>query len=415
MNIAIIHTRLFCIDGVSLEALKWIEAYERLGHKVFLIAGHYDEEPNYANLNVPEIDYSHEKIKEIKDLAFKQEINDDEKKELLSKIRKMANFLKPKIKKFIEENKIDVLSVENAFSIPINLPLGVALKEIVEETGIKTICRHHDYAWERVAYTRVNNVPAIVDEYFPPDLPNIRHISINKSGKRGLKRKRGLISKVFYNAFDFTSVKEANPNTSKVRKFLGVADNELLFLQPTRIVKRKKIERTIKLISEVQKKVDKKCVLVVTGTPLFPKGKYLRELKELTEELNVKVIFGMNKLDIERDGDNCIMDDAYLAADMITFPSSREGFGDPVFEACMYKKPLFVNRYRVLREILKQNDFDFISIFKEILPETVDRTVEVLTDSSVRTKIVEHNYKIAKENFSINALVEKLRKVIESF
>lgn len=416
LNIAVIHTRLFCIDGVSLEALKWIKAYEKLGHKIFLIAGLYGEKVKYPKLEVPEIDYAEEKIKEINDLAFKQDLEPKDKEKLMQKIRKMADFLKPKIKKFLIDNKINMLSVENVLSIPMNLPLGVALKEILEELKLPAICRHHDFAWERDVYTVHNNVPEIIDECFPPDLPHLKHITINKLGHDSLEETKGMHSEVFYNAFDFDDIQEENEDTKGFRKYMNIKKKELLFLQPTRIIRRKKIERSLELAAEMQKRLNKPCVVLVTGTTLYYSSHYFDELQNFANELSVRIVFGRNRLELERtcneDVRSHTIDDAYINADMVCFPSSLEGFGDPVIEACMYKKPLFTNKYPVMEEILVHG-FDFVLMEGDLTEEVFDKAEKALTDKEFRNKMVEHNFRIAKEDFSIKDLVEKLKRYIE--
>jgi len=44
--------------------------------------------------------------------------------------------------------EIDLIIVENAFAIPINIPLGLAVTELLAETGIPTIAHNHDFFWD---------------------------------------------------------------------------------------------------------------------------------------------------------------------------------------------------------------------------------------------------------------------------
>ena len=55
-------------------------------------------------------------------------------------------------------SRIDLIVPENALSIPMHVPLGMAITELIAETGIPTIAHHHDFYWER---------PALPDERLP--------------------------------------------------------------------------------------------------------------------------------------------------------------------------------------------------------------------------------------------------------
>ena len=36
-------------------------------------------------------------------------------------------------------------------TIPVHVPLGLAMTEVIAETSMRTIAHHHDFAWERIA------------------------------------------------------------------------------------------------------------------------------------------------------------------------------------------------------------------------------------------------------------------------
>ena len=76
--------------------------------------------------------------------------------------------------------------VENVFAIPMHIPLALALAQVIEETGIPTIGHHHDFFWERQRF-RLNCVPNLLWQTFPPDLPSIKHVVINSLAQRDLK------------------------------------------------------------------------------------------------------------------------------------------------------------------------------------------------------------------------------------
>jgi hypothetical protein len=44
---------------------------------------------------------------------------------------------------------MDLMVVENALAIPINLSLGLCLTELIEELHIPAIAHHNDFFWEQ--------------------------------------------------------------------------------------------------------------------------------------------------------------------------------------------------------------------------------------------------------------------------
>lgn len=59
-----------------------------------------------------------------------------------------------------------------------NLPLGLALTEVIAETGIPTICHHPDFFWERKRFLS-NAVWDYLAMVFPSNLPSFQHVVIN--------------------------------------------------------------------------------------------------------------------------------------------------------------------------------------------------------------------------------------------
>ena len=97
-----------------------------------------------------------------------------------------------------------LLIIENAVTIPLNLPLGLALTEFIAETGFPTIAHHHDFHWERQRF-QVNCVGDYLAAAFPPTLPSIRHVVINSLQAQQIASRHGVTSRVIPNVMDFDS------------------------------------------------------------------------------------------------------------------------------------------------------------------------------------------------------------------
>jgi len=94
------------------------------------------------------------------------------------KIYELKRQLKDRLYEFIKKFEIDLLVPENVLTIPLNIPLGIALTEIISETGIPTIAHHHDFFWERQHFM-TNAAWEYLNMAFPPHLPTIEHVVIN--------------------------------------------------------------------------------------------------------------------------------------------------------------------------------------------------------------------------------------------
>jgi glycosyltransferase involved in cell wall biosynthesis len=189
---------------------------------------------------------------------------------------------------FINCFGLDVLIPQNLFSFPLNIPLSMALTEIISETAIPTIAHHHDFTWERKNLI-VNSVEDYISMSCPSSNPNIQHVTINTSGRHQLARRKGVVSEIIPNVMDFESPPNTEPDeyTQDIREVLGIAPDELLVLQPTRVVKRKGIEHAIELVS----RLNRKAKLVISHASGDTGYDYENRIREYTKLLGVDTIF----------------------------------------------------------------------------------------------------------------------------
>jgi glycosyltransferase involved in cell wall biosynthesis len=75
--------------------------------------------------------------------------------------------------------------------------------------------------------------------------------------------------------------------------------------------------------------------------------------------------------------------DAYAAADAVVFPSTVEGFGNPVIETMIARRPLVVGHYPVLDEILAHGFEVFALSEPEALTKFLDHPDRALLDRNV--------------------------------
>jgi hypothetical protein len=119
-SIGFISTRFAGVDGVSLEASKWAMILKSNGHSCYWFSGELDKEPANSFL-VPEAHFNNDEISWINEHIIGKKVRDISVTDEIHSLRKV---LKRKIYDFVRQFSIDLLIVENALSIPMNIPLG---------------------------------------------------------------------------------------------------------------------------------------------------------------------------------------------------------------------------------------------------------------------------------------------------
>ncbi len=412
INIGFISTRLCGTDGVSLETAKWAQIFEEDGFNCFYLAGELDR-PKYKSMLVPKMRFDNPEIIEIYNGCFDVLIR---KPQITNKIYKIKDELKDSIYSFIKSFKIDLLIAENTLTIPLNIPLGLAICEVVTETGIATIAHHHDFYWERKRFL-INAIEDYLDMAFPPHVSFIHHVVINSIAKRMISYRRGITATLIPNVMNFENpYKTEDDYSSNIRKDFGIEEDELFILQPTRVVKRKGIEHAIELVS----RLGKKAKLVISHASGDEGNSYENRLKEYSSLLGVNALFVSDIIKKERgktdDGRNIYtLADVYRHADLVTYPSYIEGFGNAFLEAVYYRKPILVNNYSIFITDIKPKGFKAIVFDDYITEDTIADTLKILSNPKLIREMTEYNYKVCLKHFSFDVLRQKLRMIIMDF
>lgn len=408
-RIGFISTRFIGTDGVSLETAKWAHVLERLGHTCFYFAGASDRGRDRSRI-VPKALFHHPEIWAIYTTAFSEHTRPTE---TTRRIHRLKDHLKRKIYAFASDFEIELLIVENALAIPMNIPLGLALAEFIAETGIPTIAHHHDFYWERDRFL-VNCIQDYLHMAFPPDLPSIRHVVINSLAARELSLRTGVSSMIIPNVMDFDHPPPPpDEYTQDVRTALGVAPDEKLILQPTRVVQRKGIEHAIELI----KRLDLKARLVISHASGDEGDAYEQRVREYARLLGVQANFVSDIIRARRgrmpDGRKIYaLGDVYLQADLVTYPSTVEGFGNAFLEAIYYRRPIVVNSYSIFDVDIKPKGFRVVEFDGFITEDTVQQTRQVLQDPHLAQEMAEHNYRLGRCYYSFTMLERRLQTLI---
>ena len=412
-RIGFISTRLAGTDGVSLEAAKWERVLHELGHECFYFAGECDRESERSHI-VPEAHFTHPSIASINQDLFHNAVV--RTPQTTNEIHELRAHLKRELRRFVEEHDISMLKVENALSLPMNVPLGLALTEFIAETDVPTIAHHHDFVWERSRFV-VNAAQDYLHAAFPPAMPNICHVVINSYAATELARRTGLRSTIIPNVMDFENPPpEADGVAGRVRRSLGLAEDELLLLQPTRVVPRKCIERSI----DFAHRLSQPATLVISHDSGDEGNEYAQYLSDYADAIGVRLLlaadrFAHNGNSGASDGDRFTLSDAYHSSDLVTYPSRVEGFGNAFLEAIYYRRPLLMGAYDIFKSDIEPKGFRVISIENFITPGTVEAALEILGDEDACREMTEHNYDLARECYSFSVLKDRLLILLKQY
>jgi glycosyltransferase involved in cell wall biosynthesis len=262
----------------------------------------------------------------------------------------------------------DLVIVENVCSLPRNPAATADLVRLLR--GRPVVLHHHDLPWQRREFAGVRG--------WPPTDPGWLHVTINDRTRRELAD-RGIAAHCVYNSFPGDTPAGRRDHT---RRLLDVDPAERLLLQPTRALPRKNVPAGIRLAEQLG------AIYWLTGPAEDGYGPTLHRLLR-TARCAVR----------RRLPDGLDMADAYAAADAVVFPSTWEGFGNPVIEAALHRRPLAVGSYPVLAEIARYG-FRWFSVDEPApLLAFLDRPDPDLLD---------HNAAVAARHFGASELLVRL-------
>lgn len=266
----------------------------------------------------------------------------------------------------------DLVVVENICSLPLNR--GAAEVVARRLAGRRAILHHHDLPWQRSGFDDLGP--------WPPDDPSWRHVTINELSRRELAQ-RGIEATTVYNA-----VLPPVPGDGKrARDRLGLGPDELLLLQPTRAIARKNVPGGLRLAEALG------ATYWLTGPA---EDGYGPELERVLATATCDVRRGLP--------DGVEIADAYEASDAVVFPSTWEGFGLPLIESALYRKPLAVGRFPIVDELASFGFHWFPADDPGPLRGWLERPDRELLD---------HNFAVASRHFSLDALDNCLAEVLQ--
>ena len=409
-RVAFVSTRVAGTDGVSLEIAKWAAVIERLGMECFYITGESDR-PADRTAIIEEAHFNHPEVRDISRRAFESE---ERTPQLTDDTMRVARSICDQLTKAARDFQVDALIAENALTIPMNIPLGIALVEAIQEGGIPCIAHHHDFYWERPRFL-VSAVDDLLRYAFPPSLAQIQHVVINSLAGEEFSRRTGLSCRIIPNVMDFASPPPpVDEYAASFRQEIGLRDGEWLILQPTRVVARKGIEHSVELVRRLG---PDRAKLVITHASGDEGDAYALRIREYAEIMGVDVLYVDDRIAAARGTDAqgrrlYTLDDAFSQADLVAYPSEYEGFGNAFLEAVYHKRPVLCNRYSIYRTDIEPCGFQTIEFDDFLTADTIAEVERLLGEPDRVAEMTEHNYQVAGEFFSYEVLEDELALII---
>jgi glycosyltransferase involved in cell wall biosynthesis len=290
--------RLGGADGVAVEARKWEWALHELGFRVRRVAGELDDGLRPDDTWIPS-------------LAIDPADGSEPEPDVLAAALAGAH----------------LVIVENLCSLPINPDAAAVAADVLKQHSGPVVFRHHDLPWQRAGLY----APAGI----PPHRPNSLHVTINDHSRAQLEH-RGFAAVTMRNAFDLDP---PLGDRAGARAAFGFAPDDLVLLQPTRAIPRKNIPAAIEFAAAIARREPDRAVrLWITGPA---EDGYDDVFARLVAASPVPVTVGRA----------ASAPDAYAAADLVVFPSTWEGFGNPVIESIAHRRAIAVGNYPVLDEL----------------------------------------------------------------
>lgn len=446
-RVLFVHYRSGERDGVSLEMEKRANLCQAMGAEVFFLSG-YDGLGRDNAKTIPLIDLRASYNTFLRENAFYHKLFDETT--MLFIYAQLENKFVARLDKYLTQLKPDLIFVHNVFSHAYNLPFSTALLKVLDRYQFPTIAVNHDFWFDRnqFLHPKYPFVKTIL-EAIPPNRPYIlSHQTINSRASRAVHARRGIITSTIGDYFDFNQpVPAKNGLANTMLPELDINPDNLIILHATRITERKAIELAISYAHILQKhllrlsapfKLGHKAISSQTKiTLLFPNFVevdalgYWHMLKNYAAHLEVDVVWAYDRFSLHKSGGDGVSTfsywDSYHCADLVTYTSIVEGFGNQFLEAIYYHKLPIVFEYPVFLDDIKPEGYRYISLGKRtrkygdrrvVPPSVLDRaasqTILYLQDPAKLSSLTRVNFELGRTHHNTNELRSDLQKILSS-
>jgi len=351
----VVSYRLGGDDGVAVEARKWTGALQQLGFATRRVAGRIEDEHEPDDVEIPGL--AIDATAALDEAALRDALVG-----------------------------ADLVIVENLCSLPLNLPAARATARALESFGGRVCFHHHDLPWQR------RHLAHLEDE-FPPRIEGALHLTVNLRSRRELEARGYASASTVHNRFDLDA---PIGNRDATRAAFGFEPDDLVLFQPARAIERKNVPGGIRFAMRLRELMPEQRVQYWLSGPA--EDGYQPTLDRLLERAEFPITLG-------RAGTAA---NAYAASDVIVYPSTWEGFGNPTIESIAARRPCAAFPYPVLTEILSTG----VRLFSTDAPEAL---VKFLRDTdTARERYYDVNLHRARLSFSLDDLASELEQAFHA-
>jgi mannosylglucosylglycerate synthase len=353
----VVSFRLGGSDGVAVEARKWAWALGELGFHVRRVAGAIEDDGRPDDTVLPGLAIDAASDASAIDEAVVAAALD-----------------------------ADLVIVDNLCSLPLNVEAAQVVARVTARHRGRVLFRHHDLPWQRRHLAHLG-------ADLPPRIDGAIHATINLRSRRELHARGFADATTVHNFFDLDPQPGARDAT---REALGFATDDFVLLQPSRAIERKNVPGAVRLATHLARAMPNRQVRLWISGPA--EDGYADTLARVIDRSEAPVTIGRVA--------NAA--DAYAACDLVVFPSTWEGFGNPTIESIAARRACAAFPYPVLSEILAAG----VRCFSTEQPDVLLR---FLAESPARQETYyDVNLRRARVSFSLTELPGTIEQAFAS-
>lgn len=304
-----------------------------------------------------------------------------------------------KIKKFLKENKFDIIHVHSPFT------MCSYFTKYGKKHGIPVIYTFHTKYHEDFERTlRLKCMQKFMMRYIMKNINRADYVWTVSDGAADCLREYGYKKniKVIRNGTDLTYPENGAELTEKVNAAYNIQSDETVFLSVGRIVANKKLQLALNALKIVADKGVKFKYLIVGS------GSYEDELKQMVRNLNLQdyVVFTGKIMDRQ------LLSAHYLRADLFVFASTFDTASLAPIEAAAMKLPTIMNKGCSTAEIITDNVNGYL--VEESAEAWAEKIVEIVSDKASLATMKEKTYEQVYRTWDSVAeeVVAEYRKIL---